>query len=105
MSVIAGYMLLAGRVRNTVEEGVVRQAIEKHFRRTVSTDCLFGVCSQLSDIDRLSPLSAKILQSVRGMGSRAFHHLVLTQSLRRVLVLVGRASLFQEPVLLVGETG
>jgi midasin len=100
-----GYMLLAGRVRNTVEEGVICQTISKHFKRTLSPDILFGVCSQLSDINGISPLSAPILWSVREMGSRAFDHLVLTKSIRRILVLAGRASLFKEPVLLVGETG
>lgn len=98
-------MLLGGRVRKSVEEDVIRQTIEKHFKRTISADRLFGVCSKLSDIDRLSPLSAEILRSVRDRSSETFHHLVLTRSVRRVLVLAGRSSLFQEPVLLVGDTG
>lgn len=36
---------------------------------------------------------------------RDFKHIVWTQGMRRLAVLVGRALEFGEPVLLVGETG
>ena len=101
----AGYLLLGGRVRKATEEDIIRETIEKHFKRKISVDHLFGVSSNLCDIDKLSPLSAEILRFVRDRSSTTFHHLVLTRNIRRILVLAGRSFLFQEPVLLVGETG
>ncbi|XP_062522052.1 midasin-like [Corticium candelabrum] len=100
-----GYLLLGGRVRKATEEDIIRETIEKHFKRKISVDHLFGVSSNLCDIDKLSPLSAEILRFVRDRSSTTFHHLVLTRNIRRILVLAGRSFLFQEPVLLVGETG
>uniref|UniRef100_A0A9R1SM52 Midasin n=2 Tax=Cyprinus carpio TaxID=7962 RepID=A0A9R1SM52_CYPCA len=74
-----GYMLLAGRVRKPEEALTIQNILEKHFKRTVNSDALFSEAQ--------------------------FGHVVWTQGMRRLAVLVGRALRFGESVLLVGDTG
>uniref|UniRef100_A0A8C2BQ53 Midasin n=1 Tax=Cyprinus carpio TaxID=7962 RepID=A0A8C2BQ53_CYPCA len=88
-----GYMLLAGRVRKPEEALTIQNILEKHFKRTVNSDALFSeaqVTSQFSDIAGVP---------------EEFGHVVWTQGMRRLAVLVGRALRFGESVLLVGDTG
>uniref|UniRef100_A0A671LK54 Midasin n=1 Tax=Sinocyclocheilus anshuiensis TaxID=1608454 RepID=A0A671LK54_9TELE len=88
-----GYMLLAGRVRKPEEALTIQNILEKHFKRTVNPDVLFSeaqVTSQFSDIAGVP---------------EEFGHVVWTQGMRRLAVLVGRALRFGESVLLVGDTG
>uniref|UniRef100_A0A665V9V2 Midasin n=1 Tax=Echeneis naucrates TaxID=173247 RepID=A0A665V9V2_ECHNA len=88
-----GYMLLAGRVRKPEEEAIILSILEKHFKRTVNPENLFSqkqVTSQFSDIAGVP---------------EEFRHVVWTQGMKRLAVLVGRALRFGESVLLVGDTG
>ncbi|KAF3702507.1 Midasin Dynein-related AAA-ATPase MDN1 MIDAS-containing protein [Channa argus] len=92
-----GYMLLAGRVRKPEEEATILSILEKHFKRTVKPDDLF---SQRRVISQFSPF----IDSIAGV-PEDFRHVVWTNSMRRLAVLVGRALRYGESVLLVGDTG
>lgn len=92
-----GYLVLAGRVRKDEEALVIREVLEKHFKRTVDPQRLFTLSENTSPVTRPTLLS---LQRLAG-----FDHLVWTLALRRLAVLVGQAMRFVEPVLLVGDTG
>ncbi|XP_056150027.1 midasin [Lampris incognitus] len=92
-----GYMLLAGRVRKPEEMTIIQSILEKHFRRTVNPENLF---SQKQVTSQFSPF----IDSIAGVPEE-FRHVVWTQGMRRLAVLVGRALRFGESVLLVGDTG
>ncbi|KAH6928548.1 hypothetical protein HPB50_016885 [Hyalomma asiaticum] len=81
-----GYALLAGRVRRHQEVQLVAEVLKKKFKRQVDPEKLFsGVpCS---------------------VAPKGFEHLVWTADARRMAYLLQRALQFNEPVLLVGETG
>ncbi|MEQ2177456.1 hypothetical protein GOODEAATRI_003702, partial [Goodea atripinnis] len=83
------YMLLAGRVRKQEEEAIILTTLQKHFKRTVNPDDLFSQ-RQLTSQFRVP---------------EEFRHVVWTQGLRRMAMLIGRALRFGESVLLVGDTG
>lgn len=96
---MSGFMLLSGRLRNEDEVLVIKEVIEKQFKRVVDPNRLFG----LSSNDGLTTSSSvDILKSRLPDG---FEHIVWTPELMRMGVLVHRAVMFQEPVLLVGNTG
>ncbi|XP_016427493.1 midasin-like [Sinocyclocheilus rhinocerous] len=92
-----GYMLLAGRVRKPEEALTIQNILEKHFKRTVNPDALF---SEAQVTSQFSPF----VDSIAGVPEE-FGHVVWTQGMRRLAVLVGRALRFGESVLLVGDTG
>uniref|UniRef100_A0A8C1Z8M3 Midasin n=1 Tax=Cyprinus carpio TaxID=7962 RepID=A0A8C1Z8M3_CYPCA len=92
-----GYMLLAGRVRKPEEALTIQNILEKHFKRTVNSDALF---SEAQVTSQFSPF----VDSIAGVPEE-FGHVVWTQGMRRLAVLVGRALRFGESVLLVGDTG
>nr|XP_033792626.1 midasin isoform X2 [Geotrypetes seraphini] len=92
-----GFMLLAGRVRKQEEVSIIQGVLEKHFKKKLNPDYLF------SDDSKRRQLSVFPTQSA--VQECEFSHLVWTQGMRRLAVLVGRALEFGEPVLLVGDTG
>ncbi|KAJ8314873.1 LOW QUALITY PROTEIN: hypothetical protein KUTeg_007023 [Tegillarca granosa] len=94
-----GYMLLAGRVRKQEEAAVVQEVIQKHLKRSVNPDHLFTFNSMTS------ATSVDILKSVTQQSLEGFEHVVWTYNMRRLAVLIGQAIKYQEPILLVGETG
>ena len=98
--VLSGYLLLAGKVRTSTEEDVIRTTIERHFKRQISPSSLFGNEEQSSQTT--SSILTGLSHSVQ---SEQFSHLVWTDDLKRLAVLLGRAIEFDEPILLVGETG
>ncbi|XP_037520220.1 midasin [Rhipicephalus sanguineus] len=81
-----GYALLAGRVRRPQEAQLVAEVLSKKFKRQVDPEKLFsGVpCT---------------------VAPKGFEHLVWTADARRMAYLLQRALQFDEPVLLVGDTG
>ncbi|XP_041350636.1 midasin-like [Gigantopelta aegis] len=94
-----GYMLLAGRVRKPEEAAVIQEVIKRHLKRAVSPETLFDLFA------KTSPTTVAMLKDVVGQSVEGFQHVVWTHSMRRLAVLIGQAIKFQEPVLLVGETG
>ncbi|KAJ7398225.1 hypothetical protein BTVI_127123 [Pitangus sulphuratus] len=92
-----GFMLLAGRVRKQEEVDVIQSVLEKHFKKKIHPESLFSG-------ESVKKLLAKC-SLWRSVMDRDFNHVVWTQGMRRLAVLVGRALEFGEPVLLVGDTG
>lgn len=90
-----GYMLLAGRVRKPQEAEVIAEVLERRLKRKVDPGRLFGAESPYAGTPMLSGAALP----------PQFGHLVWTTNARRLAVLLGRALHFEEPVLLVGETG
>lgn len=86
-----GHMLIAGRVRRPDEAIVVRQILEKTFKCELDEQRLFDRhFEQLLLNSELPP---------------QFTHLVWTRNAKRLAVLLFQALSYDEPVLLVGETG
>ncbi|KAJ6665782.1 hypothetical protein lerEdw1_001254 [Lerista edwardsae] len=92
-----GFMLLAGRVRKQEEVDVIQTVIEKHFKRKLHPHCLFSKESVKKQMARAA--------AWKSVMDDKFGHIVWTQGMRRLAVLVGRALEFGEPILLVGDTG
>uniref|UniRef100_A0A3Q4MRM4 Midasin n=1 Tax=Neolamprologus brichardi TaxID=32507 RepID=A0A3Q4MRM4_NEOBR len=90
-----GYMLLAGRVRKPEEEVIILSILEKHFKRTVNPEYLFSQKQVAICLHYFNDSSTQV----------EFRHVVWTQDMRRLAVLLGRALRFGESVLLVGNTG
>lgn len=118
-------MLLAGRVRKPEEEAVILATLQKHFKRTVNPENLFSHKQLISQFSKKQPLHMQpadaagvcdnqqayflsppgpLIDSGAGVPDE-FRHVVWTQGLRRIAVLIGRALRFGESVLLVGDTG
>ncbi|XP_065288386.1 midasin isoform X3 [Dermacentor albipictus] len=81
-----GYALLAGRVRRPQEAQLVAEVLSKKLKRQVDPEKLFS----------------RVPCTVAPEG---FKHLVWTADARRMAYLLQRALQFDEPVLLVGDTG
>ncbi|GIY25819.1 midasin [Caerostris darwini] len=95
-----GYLLLAGRVRLPQEAKIIQQSIQKVFKRTVDPDSLFNLSTE-------TPFTTKsILEKiVNTVLTEPLSNIVWTRHMRRLAVLVGKALEFNEPVLLIGNTG
>lgn len=85
-----GFMLLAERVRKAEERDDVKKVIEEVFKVTIDPDRLY-------DLD-----TAPEFKKVKARNSQG---VIWTRAMRRLYVLVKRAIMNNEPVLLVGETG
>ncbi|XP_043927744.1 midasin [Protopterus annectens] len=94
---VDGFLLLAGRVRKEEEVAIIQKVLEKHFNKKINPDYLF---SEECVKKQLESLSAQF-----SVMDHEFYHIVWTQPMRRLAVLLGRALEFGEPVLLVGDTG
>ena len=94
-----GYLLLAGRSRHDDDRKFIKEILEKYFcekKMTIDEDVLFGPDG--------SPFSTReIWKQIET--HQHFAHIVWTQPLRRLAILAGLAVHFDEPTLLVGETG
>ena len=94
-----GYLLLAGRSRNSEDRNLIKQIIEKYFcEKTMNIDetILFGEeGSQYS--------TRQIWKQIKE--NNQLKHIVWTQPLRRFAILCALCVQFDEPALLVGETG
>ncbi|XP_053201397.1 LOW QUALITY PROTEIN: midasin-like [Panonychus citri] len=86
-----GYMLLAGRSRNEIEEQVIREVLSKNFKLKISPEEIFEALFDENLARHSIP--------------DEFRHLFWTTPLKRQAVLVFQALKYNEPVLLVGETG
>ncbi|KAF9046525.1 hypothetical protein BJ165DRAFT_1527609 [Panaeolus papilionaceus] len=89
-----GYMLLAERVRNQDDKLVVKEVIQSVMNVTIDERAMYDLARPP---DELYDFLGRIVPSTS--------HLVWTQAIKRLYVLLCRALKFNEPVLLVGETG
>uniref|UniRef100_A0A2A4JDZ7 Midasin n=1 Tax=Heliothis virescens TaxID=7102 RepID=A0A2A4JDZ7_HELVI len=94
-----GYLILAGKVRQTDERSIIEEVIEKHIKRKVNPDNLFSLHANTSPVTRF------VLEAILTNKLKEFAHVVWTFNMRRLAVLIAKAFYFDEPVLLVGETG
>ena len=93
-------MLLGGRLRNIEEQSTILEVVQKHFKRVIDPLKLFGLDGGVGSL-----ASHHTFSLIRSTLPSDFQHLVWTDELQRMAVLVHRAIQFDEPVLLVGATG
>lgn len=93
-------MLLGGRLRNNSEVTTIIAVLEKHFKRIIDPGKLFGL-----DEGEGSLASQQTFNLIKSTLPADFQHIVWTDELQRMIILVHRAMQFDEPVLLVGSTG
>uniref|UniRef100_A0A915Q716 Midasin n=1 Tax=Setaria digitata TaxID=48799 RepID=A0A915Q716_9BILA len=86
-----GFFLLASRCRSPVDVECVKKILETKLKHKINIDRLFA-----SDSNYL-PLEFRTCKAVK--------NIVLTDTIRRMLVLVSQSWHFDEPVLIIGETG
>ena len=89
-----GYMLLAERARREQDRAVVKSVIESIMKVSINEATLYSFGRFEGDA-----------KGFLGFDVPSSSHIVWTQAMQRLLVLVGRALCSKEPVLLVGETG
>ncbi|KAI5981722.1 midasin [Pisolithus albus] len=88
-----GYMLLAERARREEDKLVVKEVIESVMKVRIDETALY-------DLHQSKEFEAYI-----GCPVPSSSQIIWTYTMRRLFVLVARALRFNEPVLLVGETG
>lgn len=88
-----GYMLLAERARREDDKAVVKEVVENIMKVTIDPARLYSL---QGDIDLSAYLNCPIPKTSQ---------LVWTTAMQRLFILVARALRFNEPILLVGETG
>ncbi|KAI0304300.1 P-loop containing nucleoside triphosphate hydrolase protein [Multifurca ochricompacta] len=89
-----GYMLLAERARREDDRAVVKSVIESIMKVRIDEAALYS-------FDRFEGNLVGFL----GFNVPFPSNIVWTKAMQRLLILVGRALLSEEPILLVGETG
>ncbi|KAG6889702.1 hypothetical protein C0992_004422 [Termitomyces sp. T32_za158] len=89
-----GYMLLAERARRDEDKAAVKEVIETVMHVKIDENKMYDL--NRPDFD---------ISSFLGCSIPAVPDLIWTTAMRRLFVLVSRALRFNEPVLLVGETG
>ncbi|EFA84854.1 type A von Willebrand factor domain-containing protein [Heterostelium album PN500] len=97
---IAGYMLLAERLRKDEEKAVIKSVIEKHLKIKMDMEKIYD-CSATEEFKEMLEILAKDLPPTMGY----LEKIVWTGSMKRLFTLVGQCLRFKEPILLVGETG
>ncbi|CAI2169296.1 7876_t:CDS:10, partial [Funneliformis geosporum] len=87
-----GYMLLAERVRKPEEKLIVKQVLESVMKVVIDEQKIYD-CSNLKEFKKFISLRHDKTD------------IVWTKSMKRLFTLVAQCLKFNEPVLLVGETG
>jgi midasin len=89
-----GYMLLAERARRDDDKAAVKEVIESVMKVRIDEASLYSIANPNRDFSKFlgCPLPSP-------------SHFVWTNPMQRLFVLLARALRFNEPVLLVGETG
>ncbi len=93
-------MLLGGRLRTSELQNTILNVVQKHLKKNIDPKKLFAL-----DGGNGSLASLKSIAFIRSKLPEAFRHLVWTDELQVMAVLVHRALSFDEPVLMVGPTG
>lgn len=94
-----GYLVLSSRVRNESEIEVIKNALFVNFRKKIVLEDLFDLHEKTSSVTR------PILDSLTDYDCSGVSNVVWTSNMRQMAVLTGKALEFNEPVLLVGQTG
>eukprot|EP01134_Creolimax_fragrantissima_P005503 CFRG5503T1 len=97
-----GYMVLAEKCRRDDEKLIVKETIEKHLKVVIDTDAIYGARhTEFVDIQRMIADASTDPNDTL----YPFRNIVETKAMLRLFTLVSRCLQFQEPILLVGETG
>ncbi|KAI3381642.1 hypothetical protein SNEBB_009765 [Seison nebaliae] len=97
-----GMMLLGERCREKDDREMIRQILEKTFSTKLSDDHLYGKNAK-SNVTK--NIIKKCLKILKDDGIKSEFQLSLTKNLLKTIVLSIVAMEYQEPILLVGETG
>ena len=89
-----GYMLLAERTRRAEDKTVVKEVIESVMSVRIDEDAMYNL--NRPDVDMASFLGHPISTSSK---------IIWTKAMKRLYTLVCRGLKFNEPILLVGDTG
>ncbi|KAI0087051.1 hypothetical protein BDY19DRAFT_324469 [Irpex rosettiformis] len=89
-----GYMLLAERVRREEDKTIVKGVLESVMKVSIDPERLYDLQGSATDVAAYLGISLPTKSS-----------LVWTSAMKRLFTLVARALRFNEPLLLVGETG
>lgn len=89
-----GYMLLAERTRRAEDKAVVKEVIESIMGVRIDEDVMYNL--NRPDVDMVSFLGHPIPTSSK---------IIWTKAMQRLYTLVCRGLKFNEPILLVGDTG
>ncbi|KAG6872267.1 hypothetical protein C0995_011404, partial [Termitomyces sp. Mi166 len=89
-----GYMLLAERARRDDDKAAVKEVIESIMNVKIDESTMYNL--HRSDVDMASFLGCSVPASP---------DIIWTSAMQRLFILVSRALRFNEPILLVGETG
>ncbi|KAJ2805745.1 AAA ATPase midasin, partial [Coemansia guatemalensis] len=99
-----GYMLLAERTRSADDRSVVRRAIERVFYPRAASSAGGGRVRRAIDVDALySEERLRAMPEFQALAQAS--DVAWTSAMRRLFVLTALCLRFDEPVLLVGETG
>ncbi|KAF2076411.1 hypothetical protein CYY_002268 [Polysphondylium violaceum] len=97
---VAGYMLLAERLRKEDEKLIIKQVIEKHLKIKLDMESIYA-CDDHPDFLKI----IELLGDQELVNASHLEKIVWTRSMKRLFALVGRCLEAKEPILLVGETG
>ncbi|KAN0037183.1 hypothetical protein ACTFIV_002519 [Dictyostelium citrinum] len=99
---IAGYQLLAERLRKDEEKLIIKQVIEKHLKIKLDIESIYSCDDKPEFLKLLELLSENDSELSK---SNHLEKIVWTRSMKRLFSLVGKCLEHKEPILLVGETG
>lgn len=94
-----GYLVLSSRVRNQNEIELIENALFTNFRKRIIVENLFSLHEHTSQVTR------PLLESIINYDCQGASNVVWTSDMRRMAILTGKALEFNEPILLVGQTG
>lgn len=92
-----GYMLLAERTRNLEERETIKIILESTMRVKLDPESYYAT--------EFKSIMAKVSELSRINKRKLFAEIVWTNAMQKLFVLVYKATIHCEPVLLVGETG
>lgn len=93
-----GYLVLSSKIRNDGEVEIIETALFNNFRKRIVVANLFDLHETNTSL-----VSKHILQDIAKHPN--YQNIVWTFNMRRMAVLTAKALEFNEPVLLVGQTG
>lgn len=92
-----GYLVLSSKIRHEYEVEIIEQTLFNNFRKRIVVDHLFSLHEKTSRVTKA------LLEAIAA--HQNYQNIVWTLNMRRMAILTGKALEFNEPVLLVGQTG
>lgn len=92
-----GYLVLSSKIRNEYEVEIIEQTLFNNFRKRIVVEHLFSLHEKTSRVTK------PLLEAITAHPN--YTNIVWTLNMRRMAILTGKALEFNEPVLLVGQTG